>query len=271
MRERFPSLVERRAQPDASNERERTADEIDALAAEVTSRDSAVAIVLGRLAESVRQHRSEETRAYAAAIDPRALAERLVATRPLIWGILEVARNVLIFAPIGVTWYGLSLAGSAYARLLEDQPDLITRPFLLLWQEGFRGAPGVFPFSTLANIDASLIALLILLSLAIHVRADVRDAATRARALLKESEIRGLIGHAVSVTTANDLPDAEADGLLDQMVAEERRIYERAMEREGQLLELEAAVRELRGAAAELARAAEALTRRKGRPGESRG
>ena len=40
------------------------------------------------------------------------------------------------------------------------------------------------------------------------------------------------------------------------MVAEERRIYERAMEREQQLFDLEAAVRELRLAASELTRAA---------------
>ena len=46
------------------------------------------------------------------------------------------------------------------------------------------------------------------------------------------------------------------------MVAEERRIYERAMEREQQLFDLEGAVRELRQAAADLTRAAGTLSGR---------
>ena len=48
------------------------------------------------------------------------------------------------------------------------------------------------------------------------------------------------------------------------MAAEERRIYERAMEREQQLFDLEGAVRELRAAAAQLARVAETLGSRSG-------
>ena len=113
----------------------------------------------------------------------------------------------------------------------------------------------------MAIIDASLISLLIVLSLIIHVRADVRDVATRTRALLKESEIRGLLGHATSLATS-ELPDTEADAILDEMAAEERRIYERAMEREQQLFNMESAVGELREAAQTLARAAESMGRR---------
>ena len=136
-----------------------------------------------------------------------------------------------------------------------------SKPFLLLWEQGFGGAPGVLTFSTVAIIDASLISLLIVLSLIIHVRADVRDVATRTRALLKESEIRGLLGHATSLATS-ELPDTEADAILDEMAAEERRIYERAMEREQQLFNMESAVGELREAAQTLARAAESMGRR---------
>ena len=46
------------------------------------------------------------------------------------------------------------------------------------------------------------------------------------------------------------------------MAAEERRIYERASEREGQLFELESVVDKLREAAVRLERAADALARR---------
>jgi len=238
-------------------ERARTASEIEVLASESRSFDPAIGTLLTRLADAVRRGDRDEIHGY----DPRAIAEVLTSKRSWIWGILEVARNVLVFAPIAVTWFGLSRATDAYATELTAKPDLASKPFLLLWEQGFGGAPGVLTFSTVAIIDASLISLLIVLSLIIHVRADVRDVATRTRALLKESEIRGLLGHATSLATS-ELPDTEADAILDEMAAEERRIYERAMEREQQLFNMESAVGELREAAQTLARAAESMGRR---------
>lgn len=203
--------------------------------------------------------RDEEARAYAAAVDPRPLAQLLFERPSTPWALLEVARSVLVFAPIAVTWYGLSAASLAYAKLLHDRPDLVTQPFLLLWEVGFLGAPGVLNFSTVAIIDASLIGLLIVLSLALHARSELRAPVTRTRALLKESEIRGLVGRATSLAS-NELSGPDAEAVLDDMMAEERRIYERAMEREQQLFDLEGAVRELREAAAELSRAATAMS-----------
>lgn len=84
-------------------------------------------------ADAVRQGRHDEAKGYAAAIDPRATAETITGQRSPIWGFLDVARNVLVFAPIAVTWYGLATATDAYAKLLAQQPDLMSRPFLLLW------------------------------------------------------------------------------------------------------------------------------------------
>jgi len=248
-----------------TGERDRTADQLAVLADSVAKKDAALAELLGRLASAVREDRREDVQGYADAIDPHGLAEVLVFSRSAAWGFVEVARNVLVFAPIAVTWFGLSIATNAYAKLLESQPDLVTRPFLLLWEQGFGGLIGFLKFSNLAIIDASLIGLLILLSLAIHYRADVRDVALRTRVLLKESEIRGLLAHTVSLSTVDaDLVDSE---LVDQMVAEERRIYERAMEREQRLFEMEAAVQEMRAAAAELTRAAQTIAGERARKG----
>src|SRR5207248_2891499 len=151
----------------------------------VSKRDSALAELLGRLATAVREDRREDIQGYAGAIDPHGMAELLVFSRAAFWGFIEVARNVLVFAPIAVTWFGLSIATDAYAKLLTDKPDLVTRPFLLLWQEGFEGLIPFLRFSTLAIIDASLIGLLIVLSLLMHYRSDVRDVALRTRVLLK--------------------------------------------------------------------------------------
>ena len=238
-------------------ERDRTADQLAVLSGEVVGRDAALATLLSRLAVAIREDNREEVQGYAGAIDPHAVAELLVFKRSTLWGLIEVARNVLVFSPIAVTWYGLSVATDAYQKLISARPDLVTRPFLLLWQEGFE-AVGVLRFSTLAIIDASLIGVLIVLSLLIHFRTDIHDVALRTQVLLKESELRGLIAHALSLSTSDlDLP-ASAE-LIDQMVAEERRIYERAMEREQRLFDLESTVRELREAASDLAHAAELM------------
>lgn len=244
--------------PTRATERQRAADEVIVLAAEVKPRDPAMAVVLERLADAVRLGRQEDARAYAAAIDPRSTAEAITFHRSAIWGVLELARNVLVFAPIALTWFGLSTATDAYAKLLGLRPELGDRPFLLLWEQGFMGVGTSIVFSLMAAIDASLIGLLILLSLAIHLRSDIRDAGSRADALLKESNIRATIAHATSVA-ASGLGTGEADEILDQMAAEERRIFERALEREQQLYDLEGAIGELRKSAADLARAAESL------------
>jgi hypothetical protein len=245
--------------PPRSSERHMVADQVAGLAAEVGKLDPPVATVLYRLADAARNGRHEETRGFAGAVDPHSLAELLVGRRSEFWALLEVFRNVLIFAPIGVTWYGLATASEAYGRALTQDPALASKPFLLLWQQGF---PGTINFSTLAFIDATLIGLLILLSFALHVRMDLRDVAKRTRLLLKESEIRSLLGHAMSLATTSGLSDTDSDALLADMVAEERRIYERAMEREQKLFDMENAIGELREAAGELARVAEAMSDR---------
>ncbi len=244
--------------PSRTSERQRVSSEIGELAGEVRVHDAGIALLLDRLAEAVKLGRPDDARGYAAAIDPRAAAEAITAHRSPIWAMLEIARNVLVFAPIALTWYGLSTATDAYAQLLTKQPELSDRPFLLLWEQGFAGVGHSIIFSTLAGIDASLIGLLIVLTLAIHLRADIRDARTRAETLLKESQIRATIAHATSLA-ASGLGGDEADDVLDQMAAEERRMFERSIEREQQLYDLEGAISELRKSAADLARAAEAL------------
>lgn len=241
-------------------DRQATAKALQRLADEATAREPSLGTVLARLADAVREGRTTEAAAYTGAVDPRGLAELLAGKHSRLWAILEVIRNVLVFAPIAVTWFGLSIAASAYAQLLGERPDLVSRPFLLLWQEGFEGRL-LLNFSTLAITDASLIGVLIVLSLALHIRSEVRDTQVRMQALLKESEIRALLGH-VSSLGALDFGTGDAETILADMAAEERRIYERAAEREGQLFDLEGAIERLRDAAIRLERAAESLARR---------
>lgn len=234
---------------------------IDTLAKEVASHgDPSLAKLLDRLGEAIEQGHEREAAGYIEAIDPKTLAEAIEGGHSQIWDVMEVLRNVLVFAPIAVTWFGLSIAAAAYAGLIGRQPDQIGRPFLLLWEEGF-GNTVPLNFSTLALIDASLIGVLITLSLLLHARSELTGRMVRARVLLKESEIRALLGEASSVG-ALELADADAEAALLQMTAEERRIYERAMEREGQLFNLENAITQFREATQLLARVAESLQKR---------
>jgi hypothetical protein len=241
-------------------DRQGTAEALQRLADEATAREPSLGTVIARLADAVREGRTTEAAAYTGAVDPRGLAELLAGKHSRLWAILEVIRNVLVFAPIAVTWFGLSIAATAYAELLSARPDLVSRPFLLLWQEGFDGRLAL-NFSTLAITDASLIGVLIVLSLALHVRSEIQDAQVRTKALLKEAEIRALLGN-VSSLGALDFGTGDAESILADMAAEERRIYERAVEREGQLFDLEGVVERLRDAAMRLERAADSIARR---------
>jgi hypothetical protein len=241
-------------------DRKTTAAAIRRLGAEALAKEPSLGTLLGRLASAVEEGRSTEASGYIGAVDPRGLAELLAGAHSRVWAMLEVIRNVLVFAPIAVTWFGLSIASSAYAEMLTARPDLVSQPFLLLWQQGFGGRLAI-NFSMLALIDASLIGILIVLSLALHTRSELQAVSLRTNSLLKESEIRALLGQASSLG-ALDITGADAESILADMAAEERRIYERASEREGQLFELESVVDRLRDAAASLERAADSLARR---------
>lgn len=241
-------------------DRTTTAAELRRLGDEALVHEPSLGTLLGRLADAVGEGRMAEAGGYIGAIDPRGLAELLAGSHSRVWAVLDVIRNVLVFAPIAVTWFGLSLSAGAYADMLAARPDLVSQPFLLLWQQGFGGRLPL-NFGTLALIDASLIGVLIALSLALHLRSELRDVAFQTSVLLKESEIRALLGQASSFG-ALDVSGPDAEKILADMVAEERRIYERAAERETQLFDLERVVARLGEAAERLERAADVLARR---------
>jgi hypothetical protein len=86
-------------------------------------------------------------------------------------------RNVLVLVPILLTWFALAEASRAYDRFLALNPDEVRQPFLLLWERGFGGqANPIAPsFSTVALIDAVLIAFIIVLTLYSHGRREARE------------------------------------------------------------------------------------------------
>ena len=86
-------------------------------------------------------------------------------------------RNVLVLVPILLTWFALAEASKAYNAFLAQNPDEVRQPFLLLWERGFGGFASPFApsFSTVALIDAVLIALIIGLTLYSHGRRESRE------------------------------------------------------------------------------------------------
>ena len=93
---------------------------------------------------------------------------------------IEVAdkvRNVLVLVPILLTWAALAEAARAYDRFLEQNPDEQGTPFLLLWQRGFGGEASWFSptFSTVAIIDAVVIAAMIILTFYTHGRREEQE------------------------------------------------------------------------------------------------
>ncbi len=71
---------------------------------------------------------------------------------------LELARNLLVFAPLLVSWFYISLAMNAYGKLTASGPDLTGETFIYLWQHNFGGnLAGIFSLSVMAGLDALLL------------------------------------------------------------------------------------------------------------------
>jgi hypothetical protein len=82
---------------------------------------------------------------------------------------LEWGRNILIFAPLVVTWLGVSQAVERYNQYINANPDQSIQPFLLLWQQGFGNTlPGILKLSSLAFIDFILLMTVLVLTVAAH-------------------------------------------------------------------------------------------------------
>lgn len=89
--------------------------------------------------------------------------------------LLDQIRNFFIFLPVSYTWFELFRATRAYGDLLAQNPNLKNENLLYLWQRGALQNSQPFapsPFSTMAFIDVVLVALIIVLSIAVHL---VRD------------------------------------------------------------------------------------------------
>lgn len=110
----------------------------------------------------------------------------------------DKVRNVLVFLPIFLTWFALFEAAKAYKNYINQNPDDLRLPFLLLWERGFDGEMGFFAasFSTVAIIDAFLIAMIIALTFYVHGRRERREDAINDTAQTFQRELDNVLAEA---------------------------------------------------------------------------
>ncbi|CAN5621428.1 hypothetical protein BH23CHL5_BH23CHL5_07640 [soil metagenome] len=180
--------------------------EIDEIAATVSEIDQKASERLTDLAESLE---GEEARLRWADVDlRRAFNTEKIALAyairkeggyvPRIVDRVDKTRNVMVLLPILLTWFALFEASRNYRKFIEANPDEIRKPFLLLWEQGFNGTAAYFSprFSSVALLDAGIIAVIIILTFYSHGRRDEREEGIQKSANLFQTELDNILAEA---------------------------------------------------------------------------
>jgi len=81
---------------------------------------------------------------------------------------LTVIRNVLVFAPVALTWLAVGNATSAFSRYVKIHGTSVVN-FLDFWQNGYNTLSAEWRIGNIAALDFSVIALVIALTLTVSV------------------------------------------------------------------------------------------------------
>lgn len=165
------------------------------LSAEVSQHDGDGAERLASLAAAIDSPDPTgwETADVPAWIQASSIEERIraVRSRPMRYARLERLRNILVLVPILLTWLGLTYAAIGYRAAIAKDPALITRPFLLMWEEGFGDAVpapwSVLSFLTLSHValvDVAIIFIVLVITWFLH--ADLGGAQARRNRLASD-------------------------------------------------------------------------------------
>jgi hypothetical protein len=186
-------------------------------------------------------------------IDTHAVAAQMRAKDipPRSLRLLEWLRNLLIFLPLVLTWYGISRAVSSYATFittLNNNPAAdktqLTQPFLYLWQQGFGGyLPSWLTLSQLALYDFILLALLVILTAIVNIRSHLRtNSKEQAVEVLQEELTDVLADAALCLTTRRGQQPTNvvdlSQQLLDELAKERQRLDDLSTRREKELADL---------------------------------
>ncbi|GEM_PF-3204225 len=226
-----------------------------ALAGEVRPIDPTCADRLAALSLAVSTN--ADTRAWdgvdvIGAINPDGTTDRL-RRQPLVSPTVardERWRNLLALMPIALTWFSLGVATKGYRSAVTADPTLLTRPFLLLWEEGFDGhlaAPWSWiTLSHVAFFDVILLGVMLFLTWRLHSQINVAQAQRETQAQQLGDRLHRMAWQASLVIAERnssqgllDQVRASNELLLNELRAERERIAKIADEREGLLRDLE--------------------------------
>jgi hypothetical protein len=82
--------------------------------------------------------------------------------------ILTVLRNVLVFAPVALTWIAVGEATKGFQEYIQTNTTGVAN-FLDFWQNGYDILPSEYRISHVAELDAILIILVIVLTLVVSI------------------------------------------------------------------------------------------------------
>jgi hypothetical protein len=133
--------------------------------------------------------------------------------------ILEIIRNTFIFAPIIVTWYGISQATDKYNELIssaiqQKKLDLYSQPFLYLWQQRFGGTlPGYLTLSSIAITDVVILVFILLFTFFAYILSST----SIARKDQDAQRLRANLNHAITgaVLSLHSRPQLTAENNLE--------------------------------------------------------
>jgi hypothetical protein len=110
----------------------------------------------------------------------------------------DKVRNVMVLLPIMLTWFALYEAARNYRRYIEANPDEVRMPFLLLWEQGFAGTASFLSprFSSIALLDAAIIAIILILTFYSHGRRDEREEEIQKTANAFQTELDNILAEA---------------------------------------------------------------------------
>lgn len=99
--------------------------------------------------------------------DPEGAADEIAASSRRRVRIAHTARNICALVPLVFTWAALGVASWEYSRDLSAHPGDSTKPFLLLWQQGFGGRTRM-TFLNVALADVGILIVVIILTVWVH-------------------------------------------------------------------------------------------------------
>jgi methyl-accepting chemotaxis protein len=116
-------------------------------------------------------------------VDPDLVNEELADSYRAHVRIAHMLRNITALVPLLITWLALGWASREYRNELARIPSDATKPFLLLWEQGF-GQHGLFAptFAEVALVDFVIIVLLLGLTGWVH-QSEGREESSRARVM----------------------------------------------------------------------------------------